>query len=469
MLKKLQNRVILLTMLLVGVVIISVIAAICINTYSRANHMISSALTSAYKYYISEEKAEPNISGGSDEDGSGSSGSDLRRVSTFITVYDMNGDLKETVSTFGTMKKSSYEKATQIVDKSDKSKGIIKSMNIAFYKAKHNNDTVYVFADTYTQLTYAKQQIIQSIWFGALALMVLCVISICLSRVVVRPVEKAWEQQHQFVADASHELKTPLTVILANNDILMSKDHLDKTVREERQWIDSTEAEAVHMKKLVDNLLFLARSDAQADKAKNIVFSEVVFSDIVTDTYLQFDPVAFEKGVELNAEIDPGITVSGDSTQLKQLSHILIDNAIKYAGLAGVVSVKMTSDGQNALFSVNNTGAPIAKEDIKHIFERFYRADKARTQGGGYGLGLAIAKNIVETHHGVIKCESDEEHGTTFTASLPLAKAKSGVLRIRRSPKKQKTGSSVNTVTSKEYSSLSLSKPKEQKGNAKKH
>ncbi|MGI6203699.1 MAG: sensor histidine kinase [Anaerovoracaceae bacterium] len=460
MLKKLQNRVVLLNMVLVGVVIISVIAAICLNTYSRANSMISNALTDAFKYYTSGEKYAPDISGGSEGE-DGSDNSSLRRVSTFITVYDSNGNLKKTVATFGTMQKSAYKKAAKIVNDSGKSKGTIKSMNIAFYKAKDGSDTVIVYADTYTQLTYAKQQIILSLWFGLLALLVLFVISVCLSKVVVRPVEKAWDQQHQFVADASHELKTPLTVILANNDILLSKDHLDKTVREEKQWVDSTQAEAVHMKKLVDNLLFLARSDAETDTAKKIVFSDVVLSDTVTDTYLQFDPVAFEKGVELRADIDPDVTVSGDPTQLKQLSHILIDNAIKYAGIAGIASVSVKSEGQDALFTVNNTGAPIPKEDIKHIFERFYRADKARTQGGGYGLGLAIAKSIVEAHHGVIKCESDAEHGTTFTVKIPLAKAKSSVLHIRWTTKKQRSGPSGNTVTSREYPNLTLKKQKD--------
>jgi signal transduction histidine kinase len=292
---------------------------------------------------------------------------------------------------------------------------------------------------------------------GGVALFILLLISVLLSKIVLRPVEKAWVQQQQFVADASHELKTPLTVILANNDILMSPGHVNDTVIDQKQWVESTQAEATHMKKLVDNLLFLARSDAADAASQKIICSDVSWSDTVMDIYLQFEPVAFENGVTIDADIERDTKVNGDPTQLRQLAHILIDNAIKYAGDNGRIFVKVASKGSVVDFSVNNTGAPIPKADIGHIFERFYRADKARKQEGGYGLGLAIAKSIVEKHGGIITCKSNETDGTTFTATLPLAAAASGSRIFKRGQKVKavKPQSEPGTVSSADSSPFS--------------
>jgi Signal transduction histidine kinase len=439
MLKKLQHRIILINMLLVGVIIISVVAAICVNTYREAANNITSALSASYKYYQSDDDSTPYFGGGNGiGNGTGNGHSqwdkDLGRVFTVTVVCSSAGTIKSTVTKFGTMDSTNLQTATALAFSSDLNSGRIKSLNLAYTRHTDGDKTVIVFADTYTTLSAAKAQISSSAFMGGAALVILLLISILLSKVVCRPVEKAWTQQQQFVADASHELKTPLTVILANNDILLSKGHVDKTVTDQKQWVESTQMEAVHMKKLVDNLLFLARSDAAEAASQKIIFSEVVLSDVVMDSYLQFEPVAFEKGVMIDADIEPAVKVNGDPTQLKQLAHILIDNAIKYAGESGHIDIAVHKNGSAVNFSVTNTGPAIPKEDIKHIFERFYRADKARTQGSGYGLGLAIARSIVENHQGIISCVSNEADGTTFTASMPEASsAASG--KFKRQPK----------------------------------
>ena len=253
---------------------------------------------------------------------------------------------------------------------------------------------------------------------AALALFFL--LSFWLARWALSPVEKAWDQQNRFVADASHELKTPITVILANLDIL--RTHRDETVQSQIRWIRNTREEAERMRELIEDLLFLAKNDANALKEQ---MSEIDLSDLSEDRALNFEAVAFEKGVALESSIPPGLKVTGSESQLKQLLTILLDNAVKYAGPDGRVRIGLSpcqeKNGKNAVrIVVNNTGEAIPPEDLEHIFERFYRADKSRFRAeGGYGLGLSIADSIVRLHRGRISCESTKKDGTTFTVMLP--------------------------------------------------
>ncbi len=229
--------------------------------------------------------------------------------------------------------------------------------------------------------------------------------------------EEAWAQQRRFIADASHELKTPLTVILANLGVLLA--HPDEPIRTHRQWVDNSREEAVRMKGLVEDLLFLARSDSgQAP----MVTERLNLSDLLWGSLLSFEPVAFEEGTELNSSIDEDIFIMGAANQLQQLFAILLDNAIKYAGEHGKVWVILMQKENHISFSVRNTGEPIPQEYLPHIFDRFYRIDAARTrERGGYGLGLSIAQCIAEGHGGHIAAESRQELGTRFQVTLPPA------------------------------------------------
>lgn len=211
------------------------------------------------------------------------------------------------------------------------------------------------------------------------------------------------------LADASHELKTPLTVILANNNIMMS--HKDSKVEEEIKWLQSTEEEARHMKNLIDQMLFLAKSDAESSKTE---LTKVNVSEVIEAASLNFEPIAFEKGILLDCEIEPDIITYSNETMLNQLSHILIDNAIKYSVIDGIVKIKLSKLNNKIIFSVNNKGNVISKDELAHIFDRFYRAEKSRTTKG-YGLGLSIAQNITNSIGGKISVESNEQNGTTFS------------------------------------------------------
>ena len=231
----------------------------------------------------------------------------------------------------------------------------------------------------------------------------------------------------QFVADASHELKTPLTVILANAGILLA--HSGDMADGQRKWVEYIQAEAQRMKSLVEDLLFLARSD---DRRSPLRLQTVSFSDLAWEALLPFESVAFEAGVALDSQITPDLELLGDPEQLRRLVAILVDNAVKYAGPRGSASLILRPQGDEAVLSVHNTGEPIPPEHLPRLFERFYRtdSDRARSQGG-YGLGLSIAKSIVDGHRGRISVSSSAISGTLFTVRLPLPGRGLGHLRTR--------------------------------------
>lgn len=269
------------------------------------------------------------------------------------------------------------------------------------------------FADLSWEREGTRGQVLSAVVLFAAASAGFFAVSWFLSRWLVRPVERSWKQQQQFVADASHELKTPLTVLLADADILLA--HRDETVDSQRKWVEHIRQEGLRMKGLVQDLLFLARGDAGGRERPK---GAVPLTDLCEGCVLSFDPVAFERGLTLESAIAPGVTVTGNGEELRRLVAILLDNACKYCGPGGAVRVTLAA-GDKAVLTVHNTGEPIPAEAQPHLFERFYRADAARSQGG-CGLGLSIAAAIVDGHRGKITVHSAEGEGTAFTVALPL-------------------------------------------------
>ena len=318
-----------------------------------------------------------------------------------------------------------------ITDSSSKTKdgkapitrGVLRRYDILYAAQAAADGTLYViFGDISGFIAGFRSFLLSLAGVLFTAVLLFFVLSFWLAHQALIPVEKAWDQQNRFVADASHELKTPITVILANLDILRS--HKDETVHSQNRWIMNTREEAERMRELIENLLFLAKNDANALKEQ---MTEISLSEAAEDRVLNFEAVAFEKGVALESDIPENLKVTGSESQLKQLLTILIDNAVKYAGPEGKAEVSLREirekNGRNAVrIRVANTGEPIPPEDLEHIFERFYRADKSRARKeGGYGLGLSIAESIVRVHGGQIVCESSKERGTVFTVTLPCA------------------------------------------------
>ena len=215
------------------------------------------------------------------------------------------------------------------------------------------------------------------------------------------------------MSDASHELKTPLTVILSSTELAGGERDPEKT----KQYVEGIRAESLRMKALVEDMLTLARTESGAKQT----LDAVNLSDTVLESALAFEPVAFESGRELSYNIQPELTVRGSAVQLRRLADILLDNAMKYAAAGTPVGLLLRREGRGALLQVENRGETIPAEKLPHLFDRFYRVDESRTGGEGFGLGLAIAQSIVQAHGGSIGCTSAEGI-TRFTVTLPLLK-----------------------------------------------
>ena len=275
---------------------------------------------------------------------------------------------------------------------------------------------IIVFADISSEIATMRSLYRTCVIIGLGSFASFLVISIFFARWAVRPVEEAWAQQRQFVSDASHELKTPLTVILTDAEMLKSPrfDEAHKA-----QFVDNILTMSNQMRGLVESLLQLARVDNGA--IQKIPLTNIDLSSLVSDELLTFDALFFEKGLTLAEDITDGITVHGSTQHLKQVVEILLDNAQKYAAPHGTVRVTLQKNGaHHCLLSVADPGDAISPEDLKKIFQRFYRIDEARAMNHSYGLGLSIAENIVKNHKGRIWAESAEGINT-FRVELPMA------------------------------------------------
>ena len=257
------------------------------------------------------------------------------------------------------------------------------------------------------------------------ALLVLLGIAAAASRWVTRPVERAWRQQRQFLSDASHELKTPLTVILSNAELLEGAALPEKPAR----WSGNIRCEAEQMRTLVEQMLTLARAD---NGVRPAAMEPVNFSDVATECVLSFEPVAFEAGKPLEDHVAEDVTVTGDRDRLRHLISILLDNAVKYGAPGGTITLTLERTERQARLTVANPGDPIPPEHLPHLFERFYRADSSRGEQSGFGLGLSIADTIAREHKGSLRAESDAV-STRFIFTLPsVDKGKHGFSELKQ-------------------------------------
>ncbi|MDR0514031.1 MAG: HAMP domain-containing histidine kinase [Coriobacteriaceae bacterium] len=531
MLKKLRRRFILITMALVTFVLFVVCAANVVSTYQATYDQTQRALNEPF-FSGGDSPDRPWITGGRRPDTDGTNNIERRGGADgplgFVpvlhitldasgaTILSSNSDL---VNMDETLQSQAIEQA--LASPSDS--GELAGLGLYYHRASTAEGIQLSFAGTSLvfEATMRTLGISLLIFLGALA--AFFAISIFLSRIALKPVAEAWEKQRRFIADASHELKTPLTIILANNSLLAA--HPERSVSEQGKWIASTQTEAQRMDRLVRQLLLLAQTedDIESNKNRSKTFgrresatsrkgskadgrektagskegeattrekvtghkeSEAasredassapvgydihdnaetpaetdtteqgnVFKDaskaqtslsfdpsphkqeikspalldlsvLAHKSVLQFEAVAFERNVSLEVEITPGLLLRGHHGQMERLIAILLDNACKYAEEGGVIHVALRGkkDG-GATLVVRNTGDPIPPEDLPHVFERFYRSDSSHSsEVEGFGLGLALAKNIIEAHRGTIHITSDAENGTIATVRLPKA------------------------------------------------
>ena len=300
---------------------------------------------------------------------------------------------------------------TALSEKGENGYGEIRKAKLLYFVRENASGSAIIFSDATFSDELTRNMLLTNIVGYLTAALAFLVLSYFLSGWALRPVKIAWKQQSEFIANASHELKTPLTVILADINILLQ--HEAKPVVTQKKWIESIRSEAMEMKKLVEEMLYLAKSDTHAHSYK---MESVDFSDIVTDQILEFESIAYEKNILMNDAIELGLKVNGDRNALRQLVGILLDNACKYCttGENGTAEVivqltgersKTASKGspQKVFLEISNTANEVSEKELHRLFDRFYRTDRSRNrEGGSYGLGLSIAKDIVDAHAGEI-------------------------------------------------------------------
>lgn len=297
---------------------------------------------------------------------------------------------------------------TQELQKSGKRFGSIDDY-IYLVRILKSGNTVYIFVNNKEALQNSKQFFIVSIFIFLLSVIVFTIISYYLSRWMIKPSEKAIKNQKIFVANISHDLKTPITIIRANADLIENEVKNKKSIKYIQQ-------ETEKLNHLVNEMLTLTRIDNTISKEN---FKSFNFGDSLFDVVLPFESIAYEKGIRFNINIDEVTDYFGDESNIQKLAEILIDNAMSYTAKGGIVDVDAYENSKAVTLSVTNTGEPISDEKKVEIFDRFYRESKSReSTGNHYGLGLSIANTIVKKHNGKISIES-KNGKNTFTVILP--------------------------------------------------
>ncbi len=287
--------------------------------------------------------------------------------------------------------------------------GVLSGQQLRFLQV-HNltyGDT-YVFLDISGSYAMLASLTRNCLLIGLGAFVLFLMISVWFARWAVRPVETAWEDQKQFIADASHELKTPLTIILTNAQLLRSPDFDDA---QKQRFSENILETATRMRTLVEGLLDLSRADRTVlhSDATNLNLTELIEQQLCL-----YEPIYFEHGLTLQQELAPDVHVTGSASQLTQVLDILLDNADKYAASSSGITVRLERQRRSCLLSVTTAGEPLSTQEQQAIFKRFYRADRSHSDSGSYGLGLSIADTIVRAHHGEIYARGRDMHNTFF-------------------------------------------------------
>lgn len=338
---------------------------------------------------------------------------DIQRKDILTVFYSQEDDSYTLLSNSEVFSQEELPSLLHTIVSQEKNFGILYSQDAIYYRSGKTPYKIAIASTDYIVHSVVNLVLVLlAVWVGAMLLFLL--ISIRLSAVAARPMEEAMQREKQFVADASHDLKTPLSVILANNSILM--ENPENKVGDLRRWLDSTQEAAKRMQKLIAEMLTLADVERQDVP---LVREEVDLANIAMKADLELESVAFEKNVTLEDDLPDRCMVTGNADYLLRIVMSLLENALKYEPSGGRVSIHLTQSKKKTVLSVCNRGSRIADEDLPHVFDRFYRSDKSRTNSAGsFGLGLAITKEMVERLGGTISVTSSQEEGTVFSVTF---------------------------------------------------
>lgn len=410
MFKNLRNKFLILNMSIISVVLIAAFSVVYITTYSNIQVQNDSRLNNL----AIAPSFLPLPSGGENGYIINGISSDEYGLS-FTIVLDEIGNLTDS-SSLTRLPSEVFENAAEIIRNGTNNNTVTIADRKWLYKISAldtmqsirqgsegktiineiKSGTRATFLDVTDSNKMLTQLFLTFVIIGILTLFVVFFISLYFANRAIFPIKTAFLKQKQFVADASHELKTPIASITANSDALLA--HKEQTIESQSRWIEYIKAETERMSRLVGDMLELAKTDES--KPTNILPIDI--SRVTENSIASLEAVIYEKGLTLRRNIAADIIFSCDGERLSQVALILLDNAVKYTKSGGTITVLLEQKAPDISLTVKNTSDPIPKEEITKLFDRFYRADQSREHSGGYGLGLSIAKAVVQNMGGKI-------------------------------------------------------------------
>ena len=410
MIYKLRKKFIIITAVSVGIVFAMVFGGICFVSYLQLNHSMD-MLTDLIgmndgdfpTFHSSESSAQtdnfPQNQFITPE---------LQFSTRFFTVWidDEKEILRENMRHISSVSKEEVKNYTEDALNKKNERGWVNNYRYRISETEYGQLMVFVNGENNKEMTL---RLIYAVFFvlsGSFALILLLILLI--SKKAVRPIAESYEKQKQFITDANHELKTPLTLILSNVDIIESE--IGKN-----EWLDDIRSEGERMGSLIHQLVSLSRMD---EGHSNLDLTYFNLTETVSDTVSEFIGLADENGKSMSADIRPSIWYHGDEGLIRRLICILLDNSIKYCDSNGEIKVQLYVRGRSPIITVENSYKNVENEDLEKFFDRFYRADKARTYTGSFGIGLSIAKGIVKNHKGDIIVYKKDSQNIEFKVTL---------------------------------------------------
>ena len=408
MIKKLQYKFILLSMSALLFVLVIIIAGINVVNY-KAVTQEADMILSLLSDFKSEFPMEPDKLG--DRLPSGMSPEvpyESRYFSVVLEKDTRQVFFVETNRIIVVDTQAAINYAETVLQKSN-STGFIQNFR---YKIEHIENFIRItFLDCGRKLDAYYSFLYASISISLFGYIVVFAFIAFFSNRIIRPISESYEKQKRFITDASHEIKTPLTIIRADADVLEME-------LGENEWLNDIKKQAAQLTELTNDLVFLSRMEESEHILPTIDFP---FSEVVTETVLSFQGLAHRQEKELHCQIPPMLTLCGNEKSIRQLIALLLDNAIKYSPINEKISLTIEEQSKHVILTVTNTTSqPIEKEQLKLLFDRFYRVDASRnSKTGGHGVGLSIAKAIVEAHHGKIQALAPSENKLQISVKLP--------------------------------------------------
>ena len=326
----------------------------------------------------------------------------------FSVTFNNNGEvIKVNIDRIAAIDELSAESYATSLYNNSKTKGFFK--NYRYQSKTRDTETLYVFIDCQHDLITFREFLYASLLFSLIGITTIFLLVFFSSKIILKPISESYEKQKHFITDASHELKTPLTVIDASADVLEMEVG-------ENEWITSIKDQVTRLTKLTEDLLMLSRMN----ETNRVIFTDFSLSEVLEDSIKRFESVAISQGKTIETNIPNNISYNGEINMISQLFSILLDNALKYTNEKGLIKVSLSETEKNKKIVFYNTCENIEIGNHDYFLERFYRKDSSRNSNtGGHGIGLSIAKSIIDNHKGKINIKSDDGKSITITITLP--------------------------------------------------